>query len=118
LSCEDIENILYPKKDKDTVTKTAYGIIQNQEAKVALDLGFELDKKVDVNSLKELNAISKSALEKIENAESAEALEAAIESIKTELASSEAVSKHIDAEASGSLNSCYAVWLKSKKVIS
>ena len=115
---EDIDNILYPKKDKDTVTKTAYGIIQNQEAKVALDLGFELDKKVDVKSLKELNAISKSALERIENAESAEALEAAIESIKTELSGSEAVSKHTSADASGSMNSCYMTWLKSKKIIS
>ena len=125
---EDIQKLLYPKTEGDTITKTGYGVIQNQEAKVALDLGFTVTNGTAKTALKEVSALSAVALSKIENAASAEELNAVIEEIRAELAASEAVQSQLacskgehDYKAACSVKDnlycIYYTWLINSKII-
>ena len=130
---------LYLKQEAVTTTKQGYGIIQNQEAKVSLDLGFALDAngyEVDVESLKEVKALSAEILAGIKACTSAEELDAYLTAAAKRVAESEAVQNNIacsleegkthekdgtvkdDATVRcGSLYCCYMEWLRSKEII-
>ena len=125
----DVEALLYPKVGEDTVTKTAYGILQNQTAKVALDLGFTVTNDSVKNDLKAVNSLSKNALQKVKAAKTAEELDAAIEAIKAETAASAEVQRQLSCSAetahdnksacanTSSLYCCYYSWLVKNKII-
>ena len=130
---------LYLKQEAVTTTKQGYGIIQNQEAKVSLDLGFTLDAngyEVDIESLKEVKALSAEILAGIKACTSAEELDAYLTAAAKRVAESEAVQNNIacsleegkthekdgtvkdDATVRcGSLYCCYMEWLRSKEII-
>ena len=132
---------LYLKQEAVTTTKQGYGIIQNQEAKVALDLGFNLEAegfKVDVESLKQVKALSEEILAGIKACTTAAELETYLADAAKRVAESEAVQNNVECsldleegkthEKDGtvkddaekrctSLYCCYIAWLKSKEII-
>ena len=134
---EDVEKLLYLKENEDTTTKTGYGVIQNQEAKVSLDLGFALNAngyQVDMDAMNEISELSAQILKGIKDCKTAAELEAYLESAKKLVADSDAVQYHLecgltdathgkDGTVSGSsdrcesLTCCYEQWLKSKEII-
>ncbi len=129
--------IAYPLGEENIIYKD-YGILQNQEAKVSLDLGFSLDAngfKVDVESLKEVKALSEELLAELKACKNEEELAAFLVSAKERTEASEAVQAHVDCELGetahekdgvvkgsedrcGSLHCCYEGWLKEKEIIS
>ena len=134
---EDVEKLLYLKENEDTTTKTGYGVIQNQEAKVSLDLGFALNAngyQVDMDAMNEISELSAQILKGIKDCKTAAELEAYLESAKKLVADSDAVQYHLecgltdathgkDGTVSGSsdrcesLTCCYEQWLKSQEII-
>ncbi len=124
---KDIEELLYLKKEADTVTKTGYGIIQNQEAKVALDLGFTIEAEditVDKESLVAVRALSDEILESIKACTTEAELNAAIDKARADIAASEDVKANLECQGEEahdatchSLYCCYEAWLKSKGII-
>lgn len=122
---EDIDQLLYLKIGEDSITKTGYGIIQNQEAKVSLNLGFAVTTQSVKTSLKAVDAISDAALLKIKEAVNEDELNAAINEIKAEIAASAEVQKHLACPEGEHTSACkneslycnYYTWLLNKKII-
>ena len=114
-----------------------YGILQNQEAKVSLDLGYTLTANelvVDVDSLKEVKALSETLLAELKACKTEAELDAFLASAKTRTEESAAVQAHVGCELGdvahekdgsvkdsdevcGSLYCSYHAWLKDKKII-
>ncbi|MBQ8849273.1 MAG: hypothetical protein IJ011_02940 [Clostridia bacterium] len=129
--------IAYPLVGESATLK-GYGIVQNQEAKVSLDLGFSLDAcgyEVDVESLKAVKALSDEILAGLKACNTEAELEAFIKSAKEKIAASEAVQAHVGCELGadaeheddgtskdsedrcGSISCCYESWLKDNDII-
>lgn len=128
--------LAYPLGEENIIYKE-YGVLQNQEAKVSLDLGFELSAngfEVDVESLKEVKALSDTLLAELKACKNEAELEAFLISAKARVAASEAVQAHVGCELGetahekdgtvkgstdrcGSLHCCYEGWLKEKDII-
>ena len=115
--------LTYPVYDEDNPMINYYGIEQNKEAKVSLDLGFTTDSKVDMSSLKAINTLSDQILNEYKACKTSEELAAFIkkytekdENGLTILDKNEAIAKHIGTD-SGSLLSCYNSWLTAKKIV-
>ena len=129
--------IAYPLGEENIIYKE-YGVLQNQEAKVSLDLGFALDAngfEVDLESLKEVKALSAELLAELKACKSEAELAAFLISAKARTAASEAVQAHVGCELGetaheedgtvkdsedrcGSLHCCYESWLKENDIIS
>lgn len=128
--------IVYPLGEKN-IAFINNGIVQNREAKISLDLGYTLDAngfKVDVESLKEISALSAQILTELKACKTMEELNAFIESARARIEASEAVKHHascslgetaheIDGTVKGSEESCdsfccsYEGWLKKNEII-
>ena len=127
--------IAYPTVDESATLKS-HGIVQNQEAKTSLSLGFALNSnefETDVESLKAIRTLSAEILADYDECAPAD-IEAFIIAAKTKIDSSEAVKAHLGCqlgetahEKNGtvtgkedrchSLYCCYIAWLKENKII-
>ncbi len=127
--------IAYPLVGESATLK-GYGILQNQEARVSLDLGFTLDAcgfETDIESLKAVRELSATILERYRNCSYGD-IETFIQNSKSQIAASDAVKAHVKCELGetahekdgtvkgssdrcGSLSCCYTAWLKENKII-
>ena len=108
--------LAYPTMD-ESPTLRQYQVKQNQDAKVRLELDFAVTEDVDAEKLQEIRTLSATLLEKYLACNNAAELEAFIEEARAQIAASEAVAYHLNAEEAGSLISCYNKWLKDKKIV-
>ncbi len=109
---EEIENLAY---------HNSLGIKQNQQAKVALDLGYSIDYKsdtykVDKNGLKEIRRLSEDILEEYIACEDMTEFEVFLADAKKTVANNAAVKRHIGT-GNNALAASYQAWLVSKGVV-
>ena len=127
--------IAYPTVTESATLK-AHGIVQNQEARISLSLGFALNSngfETDVESLKAVRALSDQILSSYETC-APDGVEAFITASKTLIDASADVKAHLGCQlgetahekngtVSGkedrchSLYCCYTAWLKENKII-
>lgn len=104
--------IAYPEKG-DSYTVKEFGIMQNQEAKTRLDLGFEVGENSSAESLQELKSLSESIWADYEAISNISDFDAFLAGARDSINNSEAVKSNLE----GGLYADYNAWLIKNKII-